>query len=105
MADLDIERINNEASDVELDHLAEVASKIIYYPIPTPKDKPYWFEAYCVEDKSTFTFLGLVGKLGSSNVYEFDNMFSSKGKGRTRSLPAAIMKLVAAMEVESDLSE
>lgn len=103
--DLNIDRINHEASEDELDVLSSTASKIVYYPIPVPKDKPYWFEAYAVEDKATFTFLGIIGRLGSSQVYEYDNMFSSKGKGRARSLPAAIMQLLAAMEVESDLHE
>lgn len=105
MSDLNIDRINAEASDTELDHLAEMASKIIFYGMPAPKDKPYWTDAYCVEDKGTFTFLGIIGRLGTSQIYEYDDMFTTAGKGRAKSLPGAIMKLVEAAQVTTDLHE
>lgn len=93
---------NDELSDAEVQAFEDAAVRINFWPIGSLPSHPEWVDTYCAESRSTFEFIGFVGRIGLSQSYGFDDgLPGDRGKGRKKSLPEAILALVQLAEVES----
>ena len=95
-----LERVIHAPDEVtDLDALAAeaIAHKFIIYAIQVPSQFPYWTEAYAIEDRTSHEWLGIVGKLGMSQTFEYTNMCSRHdGRGRAKGREAAVVALAKA---------
>lgn len=82
------------ATDLDVSAAEAMAHKFIVYPVQVPPQYPYWSECIAVEDRTTYEWLGLVGKLGMSHTWEYTNLLPNKrGHGRVRSREEAVLAL------------
>ena len=83
-----------DATDLDVAAAEAMAHKFIIYPVQVPPQYPYWMECCAVEDRTTYEWLGLVGRLGMSQTWEYANLLpGKKGHGRVQSREAAVIAL------------
>lgn len=90
--------------DAELAVYEALASRIMLYRESGAimPNYPECTEVIVVQSRTTFEYLGLVGRLGHSESWVYDDRLpGERGKGRTRSRDEAIVALAQAAGVDA----